>query len=275
VPAEASRRNLQNLYTLIVDDDLLICEQTQNILKDIGMIGEWVTSGREAIERVQDEIRPEKTLRFHPDRLENAGYGRHRNDAGDPAHRRPGRDDHHHLRLRLAVHRSGGAGRGRKHDDLQAAAALHAGFRLRARARRGENPERRKQEYDFTGKRILVAEDNDLNAEIAKTLLEDKHFAVDRAPNGLKALEKFVQNPEGTYAAILMDVRMPMMDGLQTASNIRHWDRPDAKKIPIVAMTANAFDEDVEKSRAAGMNAHLSKADRSGADVRHALSSDF
>jgi CheY-like chemotaxis protein len=91
-----------------------------------------------------------------------------------------------------------------------------------------------------------------------KTLLEANATSPSTARlNGLKALEKFVQSPEGTYAAILMDVRMPLMDGLQTAANIRHWDRPDAKKIPIVAMTANAFDEDVEKSRAAGMNAHL------------------
>ena len=116
-----------------------------------------------------------------------------------------------------------------------------------------KSAERKKPEFDFTGKRVLVAEDNDLNAEIARTLLESKNFSVDRAPNGLKTLEQFVQSPKGYYDAILMDVRMPMMDGLQTTANIRHWDRPDAGTIPIVAMTANAFDEDVEKSRAAGM----------------------
>jgi CheY-like chemotaxis protein len=104
-----------------------------------------------------------------------------------------------------------------------------------------------------------VAEDNDLNAEIAKTLLESKHFTVELAPNGIKALERFARSPQNYYDAILMDVRMPMMDGLQATVNIRHWDRPDARTVPIVAMTANAFDEDVEKSRAAGMNAHLSK----------------
>ena len=122
-----------------------------------------------------------------------------------------------------------------------------------------KSAERKKPEFDFTGKRVLVAEDNDLNAEIARTLLESKNFSVDRAPNGLKTLEQFVQSPKGYYDAILMDVRMPMMDGLQTTANIRHWGRPDARTIPIIAMTANAFDEDVEKSRAAGMNAHLSK----------------
>ena len=69
----------------------------------------------------------------------------------------------------------------------------------------------------------------------------------------------FVKNPVHYYDVILMDVRMPVMDGLQATSNIRRWDKEDARTIPIVAMTANAFDEDVEKSRAAGMNAHLSK----------------
>ena len=77
--------------------------------------------------------------------------------------------------------------------------------------------------------------------------------------SGLKAMELFVKNPVHYYDVILMDVRMPIMDGLHATSNIRHWDKEDARTIPIVAMTANAFDEDVEKSRAAGMNAHLSK----------------
>jgi len=113
--------------------------------------------------------------------------------------------------------------------------------------------------FDFTGRRVLVAEDNQINAEIAKNLLELKHFKVEQAVNGLKAMEMFVQHPVGYYDAILMDIRMPLMDGLQATVNIRHWNRADAKKIPIIAMTANAFDEDVEKSRAAGMNAHLSK----------------
>jgi two-component system sensor histidine kinase/response regulator len=104
-----------------------------------------------------------------------------------------------------------------------------------------------------------VAEDNQINSEIAKTLLEEKNFTVETTVNGLKAMELFLKNPAGYYDAILMDIRMPLMDGLQAAVNIRHCDKPDAKTVPIIAMTANAFDEDVERSRAAGMNAHLSK----------------
>ena len=115
------------------------------------------------------------------------------------------------------------------------------------------------REYDFTGKRILLAEDNMLNAEIAKTLLESKNFTVDTAINGLKAMECYIEKPAFYYDAILMDVRMPLIDGLQATRNIRAWNKEDAARIPIIAMTANAFDEDIEKSKAAGMDAHLSK----------------
>lgn len=113
--------------------------------------------------------------------------------------------------------------------------------------------------FDFSGKRILVAEDNALNAEIAVSLLENRHFEVETVQNGLKALEIFTSKPSYYYDAVLMDVRMPVMDGLQAAAGIRHIDREDAKTVPIIAMTANAFDEDVEKSRSAGMDAHLAK----------------
>ncbi|MGL4282098.1 MAG: response regulator, partial [Eubacterium aggregans] len=81
----------------------------------------------------------------------------------------------------------------------------------------------------------------------------------EHAENGLRALELFTGSAIGYYDAILMDIRMPQMDGLQATYNIRHWSRPDAKTIPIIAMTANAFEEDIEKSKAAGMNAHLAK----------------
>ena len=115
------------------------------------------------------------------------------------------------------------------------------------------------KDYDFTGKRALLAEDHPLNVEVAKRLLEHKGFTVEVAENGLKALEKFTTNPVGYYDIILMDIRMPEMDGLQSARSIRRWGKADAKTIPIVAMTANAFEDDVEKSKASGMNAHIAK----------------
>ncbi len=116
-----------------------------------------------------------------------------------------------------------------------------------------------KKRADLSGRRILLAEDIELNAEIMMDMLELENIKADHAENGRIAVDMFRNHPAGTYAAILMDVRMPEMDGLEATSFIRSLDRKDAKKIPIIALTANAFDEDVQRSLQAGMNAHLSK----------------
>ena len=113
-------------------------------------------------------------------------------------------------------------------------------------------------EYDFTGKTILLVEDHVLNVEVAKQLLINKGAKVEVAENGLVAIEMFATAPVD-YDAILMDIRMPVMNGLTAARSIRQLKKKTAKSVPIIAMSANAFDEDVEKSRAAGMNAHLAK----------------
>ncbi|MEG1878305.1 MAG: response regulator, partial [Pseudoflavonifractor sp.] len=115
------------------------------------------------------------------------------------------------------------------------------------------------QVYDFSGKRVLLVEDHLLNIEVAKKMLGAKGLEVEVAENGLRAIETFAQKPEGYYDGILMDIRMPVMDGLTATRSIRQMRKPDAKTIPIIAMTANAFEEDIEKTKAAGMNAHLAK----------------
>ncbi|MEG1917025.1 MAG: response regulator, partial [Oscillospiraceae bacterium] len=113
--------------------------------------------------------------------------------------------------------------------------------------------------YDFSGKRVLLVEDHLLNIEVAKKMLSAKHLEVEVAENGLLALETFAQQEAGYYDGILMDIRMPVMDGLTAAKAIRQMRKADAATIPIIAMTANAFEEDIEKTKAAGMNAHLTK----------------
>ena len=118
---------------------------------------------------------------------------------------------------------------------------------------------REKKRADLKGRHILMAEDVPINAEIMKEILQMKETGIDHAENGRIAVEMFEKQPAGTYDAILMDVRMPEMDGLEATEKIRALDRPDAKNIPIIAMTANAFDEDVQRSLQVGMNAHLSK----------------
>ena len=105
----------------------------------------------------------------------------------------------------------------------------------------------------------LLVEDNDLNAEIAQTMLEDEGAQVTVAENGKRAVERFQSSLPGTFDAILMDVMMPVMDGLTATRAIRALDRPAAATVPILAMTANAFKENAEKCFAAGMNAHLTK----------------
>ena len=124
---------------------------------------------------------------------------------------------------------------------------------------------RQKQEepvhHDLTGVNVLMAEDNDLNAELATVMLEDAGMAVTRAFDGKEAVELFKNHPQGTYDIILMDIMMPNMDGHQAAKTIRAMEkeRPDASSIPIIALSANAFAEDVKASVDSGMNGHISK----------------
>ena len=112
---------------------------------------------------------------------------------------------------------------------------------------------------DFQGSRVLLAEDNELNREIAQTILEMNGFTVACAADGQEALDLYCGEEPGWFDVILMDIRMPVMDGLESARRIRTSGRPDARRIPIIALTANAFDEDTRKSLASGMNGHLSK----------------
>ena len=117
----------------------------------------------------------------------------------------------------------------------------------------------KKKVVDLDGKNILVVEDMPVNAEIMMMILEMRGMISDHAENGKVAVEKFAASPPGFYDAILMDIRMPVMDGLKATEAIRALNHPDAKTVPIIAMTANAFDEDVQRSLKAGMNAHLTK----------------
>jgi len=111
----------------------------------------------------------------------------------------------------------------------------------------------------YKGKRLLLVDDNEMNIDVAKQLLVRKGFTVDTAENGKIAVELFEKSPGSYYSAILMDVRMPVMDGLTAARLIRSSKHEDSARIPIIAMTANAFSEDIKQTQESGMNAHLSK----------------
>ena len=125
----------------------------------------------------------------------------------------------------------------------------------------GQNKSENEEEenFSFEGRRVLVVEDNELNSEISRCLLEESGFTVDCVFDGAQAVEKIRTTEPGTYDVILMDIMMPVMDGLDATRAIRAMNREDCRRIPIVAMSANAFDDDLKKSVECGMNGHLSK----------------
>ena len=115
------------------------------------------------------------------------------------------------------------------------------------------------QNCSVEGIQVLLVEDNELNMEIAEFLLKEEKMIVTKAWNGREAVEIFENSEPGYFDVILMDIMMPVMDGLTATKTIRALDRPDARTIPIIAMTANAFEEDRKRSAEAGMNDHLTK----------------
>ena len=117
----------------------------------------------------------------------------------------------------------------------------------------------REPHSSLEGKRVLLVEDNQLNREIAAELLTMHGFIVDTVENGRLAVEKFKVLPSGTYDCILMDIQMPVMDGYQAAEALRALDHEDARTVPILALTANAFASDIGKAHSAGMNDHVAK----------------
>lgn len=124
---------------------------------------------------------------------------------------------------------------------------------------KSEETEKEEKPVSFEGFHVLVVEDNELNAEIICELLEDHEFTVDVVFDGKQAVNRLEEMPQGTYDVVLMDIMMPVMDGMEATSALRHSKRQDLREIPIVAVSANAFDEDMEKSLECGMNGHLSK----------------
>ena len=123
----------------------------------------------------------------------------------------------------------------------------------------GEDTPDSVEELDGNGRKVLIAEDNEINMEIGVEILRMFGFEVEQAWNGKEALDLFRESEENEYALIVMDMKMPVMDGCEATRQIRHLNRPDAKTIPIIAATANAFTEDIALTQKAGMNAHISK----------------
>ena len=263
VPDSAPERDvsLEDLRVMVVDDDLVTCEHTTLILNRIGVDAEYVTSGEEAVIRIKSALQ------------RHACY-----DIALVDWKMPGMDG---VETARSIRRIVGPDTlviimsAYDWTEIEASArdagvdffiskpvfqsAVQDVLLKATRRRHSVTPFPVQKEEDFTGRRILLVEDNEINMEIARTLLEFRNASVDGACNGQQAVEMFRASSPNHYDAVLMDVRMPVMDGMAATRAIRALERPDAITVPILAMTANAFAEDIEQSRKAGMNEHLAK----------------
>ena len=252
--------SLEDIRVLVVDDDLVTCEHTTLILNRIGVDAEYVTSGKAAVTRVKSALQRHTCYNIalvdwkmpDMDGVETARSIR-RIVGPDTLVIIMSAYDWTEIEARA---REAGVDFFISKPIFQ---SVVQDVLLKATRRRQSADTLPVQKEDFAGRRILLVEDNEINMEIARTLLEFRNASVDGACNGQQAVKMFRSSPQNHYDAVLMDVRMPVMDGIAATQAIRGLDRADAATVPILAMTANAFAEDIERSRKAGMNEHLAK----------------
>lgn len=260
-PVKEEDMRLPPWEVLLVDDDELLCRSAAATLRSIGCHPQWALNGEDALEMAaerqrQGENYPIILLDWKLPGLDGLQTARRmREICGDAAT----------ILLISAIDwidveeeaREAGID-GAIPKPLFRSTLYHA---LRSCGGAAEETEvsETKSGTDLTGRRVLLAEDNDLNREIAEELLSDLGLEMDWAENGQICAEKFRNSPPGWYDAILMDIRMPVMNGYDATRTIRALDREDARTIPIIAMSADAFSDDVRQCLECGMNAHTAK----------------
>ena len=247
------------MSVLIIDDDEVACEHAKLVLEKTGISAEIALSGEEAIEMVRL-----RHARRTPYNLILVDWKMPEMDGVETTRKIREIVGNESAIIILTAYRW---------DDVLEE-ALQAGVdsfipkpvfatvvldEYKSAIKKKNPADSEEEKAELSGRRILLAEDMQVNAEIMTMVLEMRDMKVELAENGRIVLEKFSESESGYYDAVLMDMRMPEMDGLEATKRIRDLDREDAKQIPIIALTANAFDEDVQRSLQAGMNAHLSK----------------
>ena len=252
---------LPNWEVLVVDDDAQLCSSAAASLTEIGVHAECALDGPSAISMV--ERRHQKRRDYHVVLLDWQMPGMDGIETARALRRRVGKDIP--ILLLSAYDWSDIA------EEARAAgisgflskplfkSTLFYGLSRFAEPASAKADAAPKLAPDFTGRHLLLAEDSALNWEIARDLLSSYGFALDWAENGRLCVERFQASQADHYDAILMDIRMPVMDGYQAARAIRAMDRPDAREIPIIAMTADAFSEDIRRAMDSGMSAHIAK----------------
>jgi len=245
---------------LVVDDDELLCRTAMDTLKSIGIKAEWTLSGEMAIELVNQHRKKREDYQIIL--LDWKLPGMNGIQVAKEIRRNLG--DEVPILLISAYDWSEFEAEAREagisgfiSKPLFKSTLFHA---LRQYMGIGTpNSRTLNQDVDLSGRRILLAEDNELNWEIANELLSDLGVELDRAEDGRICLEKFQKSPEGYYNVILMDIRMPHMTGYEAAQAIRELNHPDALTVPIIAMSADAFSDDIQRCLGCGMNAHIAK----------------
>lgn len=246
---------------LVVDDDEQLCHSAVKSLEEIGVRAEWALDGRTAVEMTA--ARHDKNRNYHVILLDFKMPGMDGIETAKQIRKRVGED--------VPILLISAYDWGEIEEEAQNAGIngfiskplfksnLYYGLsRFNDSGSSGAKPAQEAMP-DGTGKRILLAEDNRLNWEVAGELLSSCGFKVEWAENGQICVDKFRESASGYYDFILMDIRMPVMDGYQAAQAIRSLERPDAVLIPIIAMTADAFSEDIRRCQECGMNAHIAK----------------
>ncbi|MDE7047473.1 MAG: response regulator, partial [Lachnospiraceae bacterium] len=259
----AQIKELEGLRALVVDDDFNICNSVSKMLKSIGLRSEWTTSGREAAYRAKSACEdgdPYHTFIIDWQMPETSGIETARKIRSAVGNEAPIiiLTAYDWTDIEEEAKEAGVTGFCAKPlfmSDLKA--ALLAANNLGDAAH--SHMEAFWTQDDYNGKRLLLVEDVELNREIAEVILGEAGFLIESAPDGTDAVSMVEKSPEGYYDAVLMDVQMPIMNGYEATKAIRALNRQDIKNLPIIAMTANAMDEDKEAALKSGMNAHVSK----------------
>ena len=248
---------LKGARALVVDDDAQTCMSVSRMLREIEMTADWTTSGKEAVLRAKEAYEQNQEFKVYiidwlmPDMNGIETVRRIRRVIGDSS-----------PIIILTAYDWSDIEEEAKEAGVTAFCEKPL-FMSQLRelltnpVPKTKEPEKR--EWIYNGKRILLVEDNELNQEIAQTILEDAGFMVETANDGVEAVKKMEQAVPGQYDLILMDIQMPVMNGYEAAKQIRSLKNRETASVPIVAMTANAFEEDREKSYEAGMNGYLAK----------------
>ena len=245
---------------LVVDDDELLCRTAMDALKSIGIKAEWTLSGEKAIELVNEHHKRREDYQIilldwklpGMDGIQVAKEIRHNLGDEVPILLISAYDWSEFESEAREAGISGFISKPLFKSTLYYALRQYMGTET-------ENGQTLNPNIDLSGRRILIAEDNELNWEVANELLSDLGVELDWAEDGQICLDKFQKSPEGYYDAVLMDIRMPHMTGYEATKMIRGLNHPDALSIPIIAMSADAFSDDIQHCLECGMNAHIAK----------------